>query len=163
SPFKESYSEDPYNGEVAYVDQQLGRLLEAIRGNFPEDTIIIVLSDHGESLSEHGEYSHGVFLYDSTLRIPWIMSGPGLPANTRIAVQARTIDLLPTIIALVGGEVPETVQGVSLLPALEGERVDTAYSYAETLFPKINMGWTELRAVRTNRWKYIRAPRPELY
>jgi arylsulfatase A-like enzyme/tetratricopeptide (TPR) repeat protein len=164
SPFRERYPGRPYDGEIAYVDQEVGRLVDNLgKKSNPEQTIVAVLSDHGESLSEHGEYSHGVFLYDSTLRIPWIMKGPGLPAGRRIKEQARTIDLLPTLLGVIGGEVPAASQGVNLLPALAGKPVNTTYSYAETLYPKINMGWAELRGMRTSKWKYIRAPRPELY
>ena len=77
--------------------------------------------------------------------------------------QARTIDLLPTILELMGGKAPAGIQGTSLAPSFGGKEVPTTYAYAETLFPKFNMGWAELRAMRTNRWKYIRAPKPELY
>jgi arylsulfatase A-like enzyme/cytochrome c-type biogenesis protein CcmH/NrfG len=164
SPFREKYRGRPYDGEVAYTDQQLGRLFEALeRKSPPQNTLIAVLSDHGESLSEHGEYTHGVFLYDSTLRIPFMMAGPGVPAGLRVKQQARTIDLLPTLLELMGGKAPQGVQGTSLAPAFAGKDAATKYSYAETLFPKVNMGWAELRGIRTNRWKYIRAPRPELY
>ncbi|MBI4875222.1 MAG: sulfatase-like hydrolase/transferase [Acidobacteria bacterium] len=163
-PFREKYRARPYDGEVAYTDQQLGRLFETIaRKSPPETTLIAVLSDHGESLSEHGEYSHGVFLYDSTLRIAFLLSGPGVPAGLRVKQQARTIDLLPTILALMGGQAPPGIQGTSLAPAFTGQQVPTGDSYVETLFPKINMGWAELRGIRTNRWKYICAPKPELY
>ena len=164
SPFREKYEGRPYDGEVAYTDQQLGRLFQAIaKKSPPEKTLVAVLSDHGESLSEHGEYTHGVFLYDSTLRIAFIMAGPGVPAGLRMKQQARTIDLLPTLLELTGNKVPAEVQGSSLAPTFTGEEVPASYSYAETLFPKINMGWAELRGLRTNRWKYIRAPKPELY
>ena len=122
-----------------------------------------MLSDHGESLSEHGEPTHGVFLYDATLRIPWIMAGPGIPPGKRVKDQARTIDLLPTLVSLLGGEIPSECQGTSLLPALAGQKVNTDFSYAESLMPKIDMGWAELRAMRTAKWKYVRAPRAELY
>jgi tetratricopeptide (TPR) repeat protein len=149
---------------VAYTDHELGRLFDAIAKKAPlEKTLIAVLSDHGESFSEHGEYAHGVFLYDTTLRVPFLMAGPGVPAGLRIKDQARSIDLLPTLLELMGGRAPRGVQGVSLAPALAGREVATEYSYAETLFPKINMDWAELRGIRTNRWKYVRAPKPELY
>jgi choline-sulfatase len=164
SPFREKYKGRPYDGEVAYTDQQLGRLFEAIeRKSPPQNTLIAVLSDHGESLSEHGEYTHGVFLYDSTLRIAFMMAGPGVPAGHRVKQQARTIDLLPTVLELMGGKAGQEVQGASLVPTFTGKVAATEYSYAETLFPKMNMGWAELRAIRTDRWKYIQAPRPELY
>lgn len=162
--FRQKYRDRPYDGEVAYADHELGRLLEAVRQKAPGDrTLIAVLSDHGESLGEHGEYTHGVFLYEETLRIAFLLAGPGVPSGLQISAQARTIDLLPTVLDLMGGQPPQGCQGVTLVPALRGRPVDTEYSYAETLFPKMNMGWAELRAVRSNRWKYIRAPKPELY
>jgi arylsulfatase A-like enzyme/Tfp pilus assembly protein PilF len=164
SPFREQYKERPYDGEIAYADRELGRLMESLRGKSPpEKTLVAVLSDHGESLGEHGEYSHGVFLYDSTLRIAFLISGPGVPSGLRVKPQARTIDFLPTILDLMGGPAPAGVEGASLVPLFSGKDAGTAVSYAETLFPKINLGWAELRAIRTNQWKYIRAPRPELY
>jgi len=164
SPFKETYRDRPYDGEIAYADHELSRLFAAIRKKSPADhTIIAVLSDHGESLGEHGEYSHGVFLYDSTLRIAFVMSGPGIPTGLRVKQQVRAIDFLPTVLDLLGDKAPASVQGVSLAPSFRGREADSAVSYAETLYPKINMGWAELRGIRTARWKYVRAPKPELY
>jgi arylsulfatase A-like enzyme/Flp pilus assembly protein TadD len=163
-PFRGKYRDRPYDGEIAYTDQQLGRLFDAAARKAPaENTLVVVLSDHGESFSEHGEYTHGVFLYDSTLRIAFLMAGGPVPAGVRVKQQARTIDLLPTVLELAGGKLPAGTQGTSLTPAFRGNDIDTTYSYAETLFPKLNMGWADLRSVRTNRWKYIRAPKPELY
>jgi choline-sulfatase len=165
SPFREKYKNHPYDGEIAYTDQQLGRLIDVLGKKAPDNTIIAVLSDHGESLGEHGEYTHGIFVYDSTLRILFMMSGPGIPAGMRIKRQVRSIDFLPTLLELMGGKalVPHQVQGTTLVPAFSGSPVDTGTSYAETLYPKINMGWAELRSIRTDHWKYIRAPKPELY
>src|SRR6185437_7916918 len=162
--FKEKYKNHPYDGEIAYTDQQVGRLLAAInQKSAAGKTIIAVLSDHGESLSEHGEFTHGVFLYDATLRIPFLMAGTGIPAGTRVKQQVRSIDFLPTLLSLLGGKPPANIQGVNLVPAFSGKTVDTAISYEETLYPKLALGWAELRGIRTNRWKYIRAPKPELY
>ena len=164
SPFREQYKDRPYDGEIAYADRELGRLMESLRRKSPpEKTVVAVLSDHGESLGEHGEYSHGVFLYDATLRIAFLLSGPGVPSGLRVTPQARTIDLLPTILELMGSPAPAGIDGASLVPLFSGKDAGTAISYAETLFPKISLGWAELRAIRTNQWKYIRAPRPELY
>ncbi|MEW5976845.1 MAG: sulfatase-like hydrolase/transferase [Acidobacteriota bacterium] len=164
SPFKERFGRRAYDGEIAYADSELGKLMAACeKRGLLQDGVFAVLSDHGESLGEHGEFSHGVFLYDATLRIPWIIAGTGIPAGKRIGDQARTIDLLPTLLDLVGGEIPADCQGVSLTPTFSGKPVQTEFAYAETLFPKINMGWAELRAIRTTRWKYVLAPRPELY
>lgn len=164
APFREKYRKNLYDGEVAYTDQQLGRFLDAVGKKSPADkTLIVVLADHGESLGEHGEFNHGVFLYDSTLRIPFLISGPGVPSGVRVSQQARTIDVLPTILELLGGKPPAICQGVSLIPGFSGGNVATTFSYEETLYPKMNMGWAELRGIRTARWKYIRAPKPELY
>jgi arylsulfatase A-like enzyme/Tfp pilus assembly protein PilF len=159
--FASKYKGRPYDGEIAYSDQQIGRLFAAIRK--PGETVTAVLSDHGESLGEHGEHTHGVFLYDATLRIPFLIAGPGIPAGIRVKQQARTIDFLPTLLEVMGGSTPGNVQGLSLVPSFQGASVASDSSYAETLYPKMNMNWSELRAIRTNTWKYIRAPRPELY
>jgi arylsulfatase A-like enzyme/Flp pilus assembly protein TadD len=162
--FKVKYKDRPYDGEIAYADQQVGRLLDAVRKKSAADkTIVVLLSDHGESLGEHNEYTHGVFIYDSTLRIAFMIAGPGIPAGTRVKQQARSIDLLPTVMAMLGGSAPPNVQGVNLLPALSGGNASTEISYEETLYPKIAMDWSELRGIRTNRWMYVRAPKPELY
>lgn len=161
-PFRDKYKDDLYDGEAAYTDHELARLMDAVEKKSP-NTLVVVVADHGESLSEHGEYTHGIFLYDATLHIPFLIAGPGVPAGTRVKQQVRTIDVLPTILELMGGKPPAACQGVSLRPAFTGQAVPTTYSYAETLYPKMNMGWSELRGVRTPQWKYIRAPRPELY
>jgi choline-sulfatase len=162
--FMRKYTGRPYDGEIAYTDQQIGRLFDAIAQKSPADkTVVAVLSDHGESLGEHGEHTHGIFLYDSTLRIPFVIAGPGIPAGVRAKRQARTIDFLPTLLEVLGGRAPAYVQGISLVPAFTGAGVGAENSYAESLYPKMNMNWSELRAIRTDRWKYIRAPRPELY
>ncbi len=149
-----------YDGEIAYTDHELGRLVEAAE---KRNALIVVLADHGESLGEHGEQTHGVFLYDSTLHIPLIVKGPGVPAGLRVKQQVRTIDVLPTILDLLGGAPPPACQGASAVPAFSGRPLRSSVSYSETLYPKINMGWAELRGIRTDRWKYIRAPKPELY
>lgn len=164
SPFKERYRDHPYDGEIAYTDQQVGRLLNAVEKKGPAGkTVIAVLSDHGESLSEHGEYTHGVFLYDSTLRIAFLMAGPGIPSGTRVKQQVRSVDFLPTVLTVLGAKLPADIQGVNLIPAFSGKAVPTEISYEETLYPKLALGWAELRGIRTNHWKYIRAPKPELY
>ncbi|MEO6829140.1 MAG: sulfatase-like hydrolase/transferase [Acidobacteriaceae bacterium] len=162
--FRRQYPHNLYDAEIAYTDQQLGRFLDAVRKKSPaEKTLIFLLADHGESLGDHGEFEHGVFLYDSTVRIPWIVVGPGVPAGVRLDQQAREIDLLPTVLDLLGGRASAAVQGTSMVPAFSGKTVPNKYSYEETLYPKINMGWAELRGIHTSHWMYVRAPRPELY
>jgi tetratricopeptide (TPR) repeat protein len=163
-PFRKQYRSNPYDGEIAYTDRELGRFLAAVDKKAPSDrTLTVIMSDHGESLGEHGEFTHGVFIYDATMHIPLIMRGAGVPAGRRIRQQVRTIDVLPTVLALMGGKPPRASQGVSFVPALSDGQVPAVPAYVESLYPKMNMGWAELRGVRTDRWKYIRAPKPELY
>jgi arylsulfatase A-like enzyme/Flp pilus assembly protein TadD len=162
--FQRQYPGDIYDAEIAYMDQQLGQFVDAVKKRTPaDDTLFVVLSDHGESLGEHGEYQHGIFLYDSTLRIAWVMAGPGIPAGVRVSQQARTIDLLPTVLDLLGGKASPAVQGTSLVPAFAGKPVATEYSYEETMYPKFIMNWASLRGIHTDEWMYVRAPKPELY
>jgi arylsulfatase A-like enzyme/Flp pilus assembly protein TadD len=162
--FQHQYPGDTYNAEIAYMDQQLGRFLAGVKKKTAgRNTLIVVLSDHGESLGDHGEFQHGVFLYDSTVRIAWVMAGPGIPAGVRVSQQARTIDLLPTILDLVGSHASAAVQGTSLVPAFSGKTVATNYSYEETMYPRFIMNWASLRGIHTADWMYVRAPRPELY
>jgi choline-sulfatase len=162
--FLRQYPGDSYDAEIAYMDQQLGRFVAAVKKKSPaQNTLFIVLSDHGESLGDHGEFQHGVFLYDSTVRIAWVMAGPGIPAGVRVSQQARTIDLLPTVLDLLGGHASAAVQGSSLVPAFTGKPVATEYSYEETMYPKFIMNWASLRGIHTADWMYVRAPKPELY
>ena len=130
SPFREKYRGRLYDGEVAYADQQIGRLLAAVAGK-PGKTLIAVLSDHGESLCEHGEYTHGVFLYDSTIRIAFLLAGPVIPVGLRVKQQVRSIDLLPTALESLAIKAPPGLQGTSLTPAFNGKE-PAPWSYEET-------------------------------
>ena len=158
------YATDPYDGEITFVDDQLARLLQAVetspRG---DDTVVLVTADHGESLGEHGEETHGVFIYDSTVRVPWIMAGPGVPEGRSSTVLARGIDAMPTLLDLAGVNVPVSIEGRSLAPALRRDRVDERPVYLESLLSARHFGWAELHGLRTSRWKYIDAPAAELY
>jgi len=154
----------PYDGEIAFVDAQLARLLRALdqRGTLGR-TVVLVTADHGESLGEHGEGTHGLFVYDATLRVPWIMAGPGLGAGRVPATVARGIDVLPTLLDYAGLAIPRALDGRSLRAAAEGREMSDAPAYAETLYPEREFGWAGLHAWRTSRFKLIDAPRPELY
>jgi arylsulfatase A-like enzyme/Flp pilus assembly protein TadD len=158
-PFREEYG-DTYEGEVVYVDDALGPLFSVVGG----DILTVITSDHGESLGEHGEDTHALFIYDATLRVPLIFRGPGVPRGASFREQARSIDIVPTILELVGqtGRC-DTCQGRSLVGLMRGEEVRPEPSYSESYFPRLNLGWSELRAVRWQGWKYIAAPQPELY
>jgi len=163
-PFRSRYERNLYAGEIAYTDDQVGRLLQGLTQHGLRDkTLIFLMADHGESLGDHGEYTHGVFLYDSTVHVPLIVKGPGVPGARVVSQQVRSIDVMPTVLDFLG--LPEEqVQGVSLMPAIvDGKRVRSNYCYMETLYPKSTMGWSELRGMRTDEWKLIVAPRPELY
>ncbi len=164
-PFKAKYSKDPYSGEVAFADAEVGRLLQWLGDHgLSEKTLIVLVADHGESLGDHGESTHGVFLYDSTMHIPLIVAGPGIPKGRSVDQQVRSIDIMPTITDFLGISSGDRVQGTSLMPVLTSEkRVSSRYCYMETLYPKTSMGWSELRGMRTDEWKLILAPKPELY
>jgi choline-sulfatase len=154
----------PYDGEIAFVDRQVARLLAALEERRSlSRTLVLVTADHGESLGEHGEGTHGLFLYDTTLRIPWIMAGPGIPGGRVSRTVARGIDTLPTLLEYAGLPVREEIEGRSLRPAAEGKEMQDLPAYAETLYPEREYGWAPLFAWRTARFKYVDAPRPELY
>lgn len=164
-PYRTRHRTDLYAGEIAYTDAQVGKLVDWLaQRRVLENTLVVLMSDHGESLGEHGEYTHGVFLYDSTMHIPLIIAGPGLPAGAVVSPQVRSIDVMPTVADHAGVPAGKSAQGVSLLPAMvEGKGVRANYCYMETLYPKSTMAWSELRGMRTDEWKLIIAPKPELY
>jgi choline-sulfatase len=154
-----------YDGEIAFVDQQVGRLVGALRSRGAlDDTLIVVIGDHGESLGEHGEDEHGVFLYDAVLRVPFIVAGPGARRDLVVGEQVRALDVAPTILDALGASAPAGLDGVSLARIMRGgTREDVPPSYSESHYPQLHYGWSELRAVRADGWKAIDAPRPELY
>jgi arylsulfatase A-like enzyme/Tfp pilus assembly protein PilF len=155
---------DPYDGEVAFVDSQIARLLRELeqRGTLAR-TLVLVTADHGESLGEHGEGTHGLFVYDATLKVPWIMAGPGLSPGHTSKTVARGIDVLPTLLDYAGLPSRADVEGRSLRRAADGREMDDAPAYAESLYSEREFGWAPLHAWRTARYKLIEAPRPELY
>lgn len=160
APPATSSSAGGYDAEVAYVDVQLGRLLAAIDG---ASTLVTVTSDHGEGLGDHGEPDHGYFLYDSVLHVPLIMAGPGVKARV-VAEQVRSIDVAPTLADFVGKLEGWQVDGESLRALMDGaSRANVPPSYAESWYPKLHFGWSELRSLRVGEWKHVAAPRPELY
>ncbi len=165
-PYATRYAERPYDGEVAFSDDLVGRLLAALdRLDRRRDTLVVVTSDHGEGLGEHGENVHGYFVYQSTLRVPLIFRGPGVLAGAKPSVTARSVDLVPTVLDLLDVALPRDghLAGRTLRPALRGEALPEEPSYAESLLPLLHYGWSDLRSIRESRWKYVQAPRPELY
>ncbi len=164
-PYKKTYAAAPYNGEVAFTDAQVGRLLGAFRAmGLYDDSIIIVVSDHGESLGEHGEIYHAIFLYDATTRVPLIIRVPGGRRGRTITDLASTIDIAPTILEALRIPAPPGMQGVSLLQAAaRGARVEARSLLLETIFPTTSYGWATVRALVVPSWKLIDLPKPELY
>jgi arylsulfatase A-like enzyme/Tfp pilus assembly protein PilF len=165
-PFKSRFAGRPYQGEIAYADAELGRVLDWLaRRGLADRTIVVVMGDHGESLMEHGEGTHGLFVYDATVRVPLVIRAPfARTRGRRVAAVVRSEDVLPTILDLVGLDPPHAVQGRSLLPLLTGAaRELDLEAYSESLYARNHFGWSELRALRVGRYKYIEAPRPELY
>jgi len=150
----------PYDGEVAFVDAQLARLLRRVEAAGP--ALVLVTGDHGESLGEHGEDTHGIFVYDATIRVPFLLAGPGVPPGVVARTVARGIDVAPTLLDLAGLPARAT-QGRSLRRAASGERLPDEPAYAESLHSQLQYGWAPLHAWRTSRHKLIEAPRPELY
>src|SRR5205823_5536801 len=144
------------------MDSQIGRLLDALdRRHLLERTIVVVLADHGESLGDHGEEDHGIFLYDSVLQVPLIVRAPSLSPR-RIGAVVRIVDVMPTVLDLLNLPAPR-LDGVSLVDLMKGTRQQMDLeAYSESLYPQ-QFGWSPLRALRANRFKFIEAPRPELY
>jgi Tfp pilus assembly protein PilF len=161
APYAAQYAKDPYSGEIAYADAQIAKLLSLLKrqGRY-QNAAIILLADHGEGLGEHGENTHGIFLYDSTLRIPLVVK---LPKNDRagaaVADQVSTIDVFPTIMELAGAATPSSLEGRSLLASA---RPKSRVVISETDYP-LRFGWAPIKSARTVGGKYIDAPRPEYY
>lgn len=175
-PYDAQYASFPYDGEIAFVDAQIGRLLDALaeRG-LAQNTIVVATSDHGEGLGEHKEYSHSVLVYDGAMRVPLIvaLAAPGAAAHGAdvapregliASSQVRTVDIMPTILDLAGIDLPAGLDGVALrddtgapLPPEAG------VCYMESFAPWYGFQWSPLRALRTSSWKFIEAPKSELY
>jgi choline-sulfatase len=170
APYRDRHPGKPYDGEIAFADAQVGRLLaELDRLHLAAGTVVAVAADHGEALGEHGELTHGLLLYEPTLHVPLLLRAPGLVAGKVVATPVSLVDLAPTLAGLLGqpwGDSRDTshpLDGRDLSAALlRGEEPPAADLYAETHYPEI-FGWSPLTALRRRELKYIQAPRPELY
>lgn len=167
-PFKAQYGHNPYDGEIAYVDHVVGKLLATLDEKGETDnTLIILTADHGEGLGEHGEMTHALFVYDGTIRVPLIVVPPkrqvkqpsALQPGTRISRIVETVDIVPTILDVLGMKTSVRFDGKSLLGP---EQQEPRNAYAECLYP-MSLGWSPLQTARQKQWKYIQAPRRELY
>ncbi len=156
---------DPYDGEIAFVDAEIGELIGWLDGaGLRERTMIVLVGDHGEGLDEHEETTHGFFVYNTTMKVPLILSCPGLIHTPRtVDSPVGVVDLFPTVVDLMGWEVPEDLDGRSLASACRTGEAPALPVYGESEYPRLGFGWASLRSLTTDRWKYIDAPRPELY
>jgi len=164
--FAVQYPRDMYFAEIAYFDEQFGRLINLLRElGVAEDTFVVLISDHGEGRGQHSEYTHSSFLYDTTLHVPLIMWAPSrLPTNVVIESQVRSVDVAPTILDFVGLDPTPQMQGTSLLPLIENPSMPIQLAaYSDTIVPRNMHDYSHLRSLRTDDWKFILAPKPELY
>lgn len=165
-PYRQEYASQPYDGEIAFADEQVGRILRFLNDKgIYQNTIIVLCGDHGESLGEHGEKTHGFFIYNATMHVPLLIRLPGNLASRTVDSPVSLVDVMPTILEAVGIEIPSQVQGRSLLSELRGDDGDHGEHtlYGETFLPRIHFDWSELRGSENTKYHFIDAPRPELY
>jgi len=164
--YSRRFPNDPYAGEIAFADAQLGRLLSFLDRRTPRDRLLVIVAgDHGEAFGEHGETGHGLLLYGESLHVPLVLSGgPLAPASRRIAEPVSLVDVLPTVCELAGLPVPAAAQGRSLgaLNRSASREKTPVPIYAETLYPG-RFGWSELRSLRVGDWHLIQSSENELY
>ncbi len=160
-PFKSRYASRPYDGEIAAADAVVRRFFAFLRAKSLYDrALIILVSDHGEGLGDHGEDEHGIFLYREAIRVPLFVKLPGSRSGGRsVSEPVGLVDVYPTVLSVLGEKKPEKLPGRSLL----GARVSARRIYSETLYPRFHLGWSELASLNDGRFHYIEAPRPELY
>jgi arylsulfatase A-like enzyme/Flp pilus assembly protein TadD len=162
-PFGSSFKDDPYSGEVAYVDAEIKKLFDTLENKgWRDDTFIVLTADHGESLGEHGESTHGYFAYNSTIWVPLIMAGPGIePA--RIHDYVSHIDIFPSVCDFLGIEKPSFCQGASLVPVMNGKKRAEGAIFFESLVAHYSRGWAPLRGYIEGKEKFIDSPLMEFY
>ena len=166
APYDREYADRPYLGEIAFADAQLHRLRQFLETNgLLENSLIVIAGDHGESLGEHKELTHGFFVYQAALHVPLIVATPIPKLQGIVSPEVvGLVDVLPTVCEMAGLPVPGEVQGRSLVPAFSGRRIPkTSLVYSETYYPRFHFGWSELKSVQNARFKLILAPVPELY
>src|SRR4051794_11892925 len=165
-PFNSRYAGHPYIGEIAFVDSQVGRLLAYLDAHHLADrTIVMVMGDHGESLGEHGEATHGFFVYQATMHVPLLIRAPyDTMAGRRVGDTVRSIDIVPTALELLGVKSADRFEGSSVVPLMTGAKKELGLAaYSEAIYPRFHFGWSDLRALTSGRYKFVAARRPELY
>jgi arylsulfatase A-like enzyme/tetratricopeptide (TPR) repeat protein len=169
-PYRSAYNNGTlsglYDGEIAFTDTQVGRCISWLEQNgLDKSTILVIMGDHGEGLGEHGELTHGYYIYEYAIHVPFLIKTPFKQLQgIRFSLPVSTIDLYPTLLEMMGVQVPGNIQGKSLLPTIfGGESKEETYSYSESLSPNLQYGWSALHSLRTSQYKYIDAPRAEFY
>ena len=163
-PFDAEFKDRPYDGEIAFADQQLGRVMDWLKASGHEaDTVVAMVADHGESLGEHDETTHAILIYQATLHVPMILAGPDVPSNQVALGPVGTVDLLPTLLGLLKVDPPKGLIGRDLRPSFSGQRLRPEPLYAESLFGRLNCRWSSLRTLVEGEWKLIQGAEPELY
>jgi choline-sulfatase len=165
-PFASKFADHPYDGEVAWTDTLLGRLRADLEARqLWDNALVVVTADHGEALGEHDETGHGFFTYETTLKVPLVIRGPGVAVNSTVSGTTRLVDVAPTVLSLLGlPALGGDTTGVDLSTHLApGGPAIARMTYAESLMPLVQYQWSDLRVIRDGSWKYILAPRPELY
>ncbi|MGZ5479296.1 MAG: sulfatase-like hydrolase/transferase [Candidatus Aminicenantales bacterium] len=162
-PYRARFARDPYDGEVAYADAVLGDVLDALRDMGVEETTAVVFTgDHGESLGEHDEDTHGFLAYNATMWIPLFVRAPGIAPRV-VGQNVSHIDIFPTVCDILGIDRPGSLQGASLLPLMRGKKISDRPVYFEALSPYYTMDWAPLRGFIDGQKKFIDSPLPELY
>jgi len=162
--YRNRFADNLYDGEIAFADAQVGRVLDWLRSSGHDaDTFVVLLADHGEGLGDHHELMHAVLVYQSTMRIPLIMSGPGIPRGVVVPQRVATIDVLPTVMGLLGFGVDPALLGRDLRPLMAARRAPSDPLYGESLFGRLNCHWASLRSWVKDDWKLIVGSQPELY
>src|SRR4029077_6057011 len=164
-PFRSRFPGAPYNGSIAFVDATVGKLLDYLRKHgLYDNTLIAVAADHGESLGDHGELTHSIFLYDSTIHVPLLLKFPGNRfARQRVNASASLVDLAPTLLEALGQKPPPAMQGHSLLPLIGSPHPENRPSFATGDHSERSFGWSALVSLRIGNQLFVRAPSPELY
>jgi arylsulfatase A-like enzyme/Flp pilus assembly protein TadD len=168
-PFASQYPKDRYAAEIAYTDSLVGKITDKLDAlGRADDTILTIIGDHGEGRGDHKESFHGLFIYDESIQVPCLIRAPGIAAR-RIDAQVRIIDIMPTLLALMGlpahsDSEESLLAGQNLMPLITGQKTDLKLpAYAETNYPSTHFGWSDLKGLRIGGYKYIEAPKPELY
>jgi arylsulfatase A-like enzyme/Tfp pilus assembly protein PilF len=163
-PYRERFAGRPYDGEIAFTDAQVQRVLDALdRSGRTQNTVVVVLADHGEGLGDHHELTHAVLIYQSTLRVPMIVAGPGMPSGRVVSSRVGTIDVVPTVLGLLGFPAERSLLGRDLRPLIAGRDLAGDPLYAESLFGRLSCRWAALRGWVKDDWKLISGVEPELY